>query len=451
MIEKLINFALNQRLLTVAAALGLACFGIWSMLSLPVDSFPDVSNVQVQIITEPESMATEEVEALVTFPIENILNGLPKVKKIRSSSSFGLSVVTAIFDDDMDVYFARNLIMQRLFQSDKLLPDGCPKPILGPVVSSFSNVYMYYLQKPNNDQTELRTLQDWTIARRLKSVSGVANVSTYGGFVKQYQVQVDPYKLHSYKLSLNDVVTALATNNANAGANFIENAGEEVIIRGMGRIDSIDDINNILLKSVDGVPVTVERVAHVEVGPAFRRGSASRNGNGECVTGIVLTRKGVNTKAVVEKVKEKVAEIQADLPHGVRIVPYYDQTELVEKTIETVKEILGFSGALVIIVLFAMLLHIPSALIVSVIIPLSLLFSFILMKYTGLTANLMTLGAVDFGIIVDAGVVMVENIFRHLAERKKDEVNDQSSLQVIIHAACEVGRPIVFAVAIIIA
>lgn len=166
MIEKLINFALNQRLLTVAAALGLACFGVWSMLSLPVDSFPDVSNVQVQIITEPESMATEEVEALVTFPIENILNGLPKVKKIRSSSSFGLSVVTAIFDDDMDVYFARNLIMQRLFQSDKLLPDGCPKPILGPVVSSFSNVYMYYLQKPNNDQTELRTLQDWTIARR---------------------------------------------------------------------------------------------------------------------------------------------------------------------------------------------------------------------------------------------------------------------------------------------
>jgi len=451
MIEKLINFALNQRLLTVAAALGLACFGIWSMLSLPVDSFPDVSNVQVQIITEPESMATEEVEALVTFPIENILNGLPKVKKIRSSSSFGLSVVTAIFDDDMDVYFARNLIMQRLFQSDKLLPDGCPKPILGPVVSSFSNVYMYYLQKPNNDQTELRTLQDWTIARRLKSVSGVANVSTYGGFVKQYQVQVDPYKLHSYKLSLNDVVTALATNNANAGANFIENAGEEVIIRGMGRIDSIDDINNILLKSVDGIPITIERVAHVEVGPAFRRGSASRNGNGECVTGIVLTRKGVNTKAVVEKVKEKVAEIQADLPHGVRIVPYYDQTELVEKTIETVKEILGFSGALVIIVLFAMLLHIPSALIVSVIIPLSLLFSFILMKYTGLTANLMTLGAVDFGIIVDAGVVMVENIFRHLAERKKDEVNDQTSLQVIIHAACEVGRPIVFAVAIIIA
>jgi cobalt-zinc-cadmium resistance protein CzcA len=176
---------------------------------------------------------------------------------------------------------------------------------------------MYYLQKPNNDQTELRTLQDWTIGRRLKSVPGVANVSTYGGFVKQYQVQVDPYKLHGYKLSLNDVVTALATNNANAGANFIENAGEEVIIRGMGRIDTIDDINNILLKSVDGVPVTVERVAQVGIGPAFRRGSASHNGNGECVTGIVLTRKGVNTKAVVEKVKEKVAEIQADLPRGV--------------------------------------------------------------------------------------------------------------------------------------
>lgn len=451
MIEKLIHFALNQRLLTIAATIGLAFFGIWSMLSLPVDSFPDVSNVQVQIITEPESMATEEVEALVTFPIENILNGIPKVKKIRSSSSFGLSVVTAIFEDDMDVYFARSLVQQRLLQTDKLLPEGCPKPILGPVVSSFSNVYMYYLTKPNNDQTELRTLQDWTIARRLRSVPGVANVSTYGGFVKQYQVQVDPYKLHSYKLSLNDVVNALAINNANAGGNFIESAGEEVIIRGMGRIDTIDDIRSILLKSVDGVPVTIERVAQVEIGPAFRRGSASLNGEGECVTGIVLTRKGVNTKQVVERVKEKIHEIQADLPNGVKIVPYYDQTELVEKTIETVKEILGFSGALVIIVLTAMLLHIPSALIVSVVIPLSLLFSFILMKYTGLTANLMTLGAVDFGIIVDAGVVMVENIFRHLAERKKEDINDESSLKVIMHAATEVGRPIVFAVAIIVA
>jgi len=451
LIEKLIKFALNQRLLTVAAAFGVAFFGIWSMLTIPVDSFPDVSNVQVQIITEPESMATEEVEALVTFPIENTLNGLPKVKKIRSSSSFGLSVVTAIFEDDMDVYFARNLIQQRLLQTDKLLPDGCPRPILGPVVSSFSNVYMYYLQSPNHDQTALRTLQDWTIARRLKSVPGVANVSTYGGFVKQYQVQVDPYKLHGFKLSLNDVVSALETNNTNAGANFIESAGEEVIIRGMGRIDGVDDIRNIVLKSVGGVPVTIDRVATVDIGPAFRRGSASHNGLGECVTGIVLTRKGVNTKQVVEKVKEKVHEIQKDLPRGVTIVPYYDQTELVEKTIETVKEILGFSGALVIIVLTAMLLHIPSALIVSVIIPLSLLFSFILMKYTGLTANLMTLGAVDFGIIVDAGVVMVENIFRHLAERKNNELDDRSSLRVITDAATEVGRPIVFAIAIIIA
>ncbi len=451
MIEKLITFALNQRVLTIATALGLAMFGVWSMLSLPVDSFPDVSNVQVQIITEPESMATEEVESLVTFPIENTLNGLPKVKKIRSSSSFGLSVVTAIFDDDTDVYFARNLIQQRLLQSEQLLPEGCPRPILGPVVSSFSNVYMYYLESDTLDQTALRTLQDWTISRRLKSVPGVANVSTYGGYVKQYQVQVDPYKLRGYNLSLNDVTSALQTNNANAGGNFIENAGEEVIIRGMGRIEQIDDIRNVVLKSVKGVPVTIERVATVEIGPAFRRGSASRIGRGECVTGIVLTRKGVNTKQVVERVKEKVHEIQADLPHGVKIIPFYDQTELVEKTIETVKEILGFSGALVIIVLTAMLLHIPSALIVSVIIPLSLLFSFILMKYTGLTANLMTLGAVDFGIIVDAGVVMVENIFRHLAERKENELDDRSSLRVIAHAAIEVGRPIVFAIAIIIA
>ncbi|MCC6978866.1 MAG: efflux RND transporter permease subunit [Candidatus Melainabacteria bacterium] len=451
MIDKLIATALTHRLLTAVVTVGVIVAGIFCMLSLPVDSFPDVSNVQVQIITEPESMATQEVEALVTYPIENVLNGLPKVKKIRSSSSFGLSVVTAIFDDDTDVYFARNLIQQRLSSIGPMLPEHCPQPVLGPVVSSFSQVYMYYLKSATHDLTELRTLQDWNISRRLRSVPGVANVATFGGFVKQYQVIVNPRQLHGFKITLNELVFAISQNNANAGGNFIEQAGEEVVIRGVGRIRSVADIQNIVLKEVKGTPVTVGQVAKVEIGQAFRRGSASMNGDGEVVTGIVYTRKGVNTKAVVEKVKEKVHEVAQDIPHDVQIIPYYDQTELVDKTIETVKEILLFSGGLVIVILTAVLLHIPSALIVSIIIPLSLLFSFILMKYSGLTANLMTLGAVDFGIIVDAGVVIVENIYRHLARAYEKDGPNFDRLSVIKNAAQHIGKPIVFSICIIMA
>ena len=430
----------------------LIVLGVWSVLNLSIDSFPDVSNVQVQIITEPETMATQEVEQQITFPIESALNGLPKVQKVRSNSSFGLSVVTAIFEDDTDVYFARQLVQQRLSQVG--LPEGSPHPLLGPVVSSFSQVYMYYLQSNNHSLTELRTIQDWTVARQLRSVAGVGNVVSYGGFVKQYQVFVNPVKLRGFELTLHDVATALPANNINAGGNFIEQGGQEIIIRGMGRIETVEDIKQIVLKSVNGTPITIGSVAEVVIGPAFRRGAASKDGQGEAVTGFVLTRKGVNTKAVVGKVREKIQEIQKELPEGVSIHPYYDQTELVDKTIETVKEILGFSSALVIVILFAVLLHIRSALIVSIVIPLSLLFSFVLMKMTGLSANLMTLGAVDFGVVVDAAVVVVENIFRHLAHANEEAEEHGTKIDhwaVIVRATKEVGRPIVFAIFIIVA
>jgi heavy metal efflux system protein len=450
MIDRLISLALRERIFTVFGVILLAALGIWAMLSLPIDSFPDVSNVQVQIITEPESMATQEVEALVTFPIENSLNGLPKISKVRSNSSFGLSVVTAIFEDDTDVYFARQIVQQRLNQLESQLSIATATPLLGPVVSSFSNVYMYYLKSNTGDLIDLRTIQDWLVSRRLRAVPGVGNVVSYGGFVKQYQVLVSPNKLRGYGLSVPDVVEALSANNANAGGNFIERGGEEVIIRGLGRVDNEEDIKNIVLKSHQGTPVKVGQVADVIVGPAFRRGSASMDGQGEAVTGIVLTRKGANTKAVVEKVTARIKEIAAELPPGVTIHPYYDQTELVDKTIDTVKEILLFSSGLVIVILTAILLDISAALIVAVVIPLSLLFSFILMKFTGLSANLMTLGAVDFGVIVDASVVMVENIFRHLSNPDNDHLSPVRKLKVVLQAAQEVGRPIVFAIFIII-
>lgn len=448
MIDRIIAFALQQRLVIVGAFVVMSIMGIWAVLNIPIDSFPDVSNVQVQIITEPETMATEEVEQQITFPIENAMSGVPKIKHVRSNSSFGLSVVTVIFDDDTDPYFARNLVQQRLLNNMDL-PEGAPKPQLGPLVSSFSMVFMYYLTSDRHDLTELRTIQDWQVARRFRGVPGVGNVVSYGGFVKQYQVLVQPNKLKSYGLTLRDVTRALEANNSNAGGNFIEQGGEEIIIRGLGRIHNEADIGDIVLKSVEGTPVTVGQVAEVKIGPAFRRGSASMNGKGEAVTGIVLTRKGVNTKAVVDHVTERLREIRAELPEGVEIHAYYDQTELVDKTIDTVKEILTFSGAMVVIVLFAILLDIPSALIVSVIIPLSLLFSFILMKFTGLSANLMTLGAVDFGVIVDAGVVMVENIFRQVAHARHKDPKAEI-LPVVKQAAQEVGRPIVFAIFIIV-
>ncbi len=450
MIDRLITFALTQRLLTCAAVIVMAAFGVFCMLSLPVDSFPDVSNIQVQIITDCETLATEEVESLITYPIEYGMSGLHKVTNIRSNSSFGLSVVTIIFEDDTDVYWARNLVQQRLSQVE--LPAWSPQPQLGPVVSTFSNVYNYYLKSDRHSLTELRTIQDWFLAKRLRAVQGVGNVVSYGGYVKQYQVQINPRLLAGYGITLHEVIVALTRNNVNAGGNFIEQANEEIIVRGIGRIETVKDIQEIVLKTVDGTPVKVFEVANVVIGPAFRRGSASMNGQGEVVTGMVLTRKGVNTKAVVDKVRERIEELKKDLPHGVQLVAYYDQTELVEKTIETVKEILLFSGGLVIVVLTAILLHIPSGLIVAVIIPLSLLFSFIMMKYTGLSANLMTLGAVDFGVIVDASVVMVENIYRQLANAHEHQTEDRHTnhFQVVLNAAKEVGRPIVFAIFIIV-
>lgn len=449
MLNRLIAFTLTQRAVTLMLIAAIIAVGIYSVVTIPTDSFPDVSNVQVQIITEPESMATEEVESLVTVPIEYALNGLPFVNKVRSSSEFGLSVVTAIFDDGCDVYFARQLVQQRL--NSLSLPPEVPRPQLGPVISSFSQVFMYYVSSDNHTLIDLRTIQDWTIAKRLLSVQGVGNVVTYGGWIKQYQILVDQYKLRSFGLSVNDVLEAVSRSNRNAGGNFIETGDEEVIIRGLGRIGSIRDIEDIVLKEAQGTPVLVRSVARVSIGPAFRRGSASMNGKGEAVIGIVMTRKGANTKDVVERVEKRLHQIQQTLPKGVKVTPFYNQKELVDKTTETVKEILLLSGGLVIVILSAILMDISVSLIVAVIIPLSLLFSFFMMKFTGLSANLMTLGAVDFGVVVDAGVVMAENVYRKLSlANEESQGGPVQTLPIITAAAMEVGRPIAFSILIII-
>ncbi|MBX9669770.1 MAG: CusA/CzcA family heavy metal efflux RND transporter [Candidatus Obscuribacterales bacterium] len=451
MINKLISFALTQRAVTLLLVVAAIVLGLYSISTLPTDSFPDVSNVQVQIITDPDNLATEEVESLVTIPIEYALNGLPFIQKIRSTSEDSLSVVTAIFDDSCDVYLARQLVQQRL--NSLSLPPEVPAPQLGPVVSSFSQVFMYNVTSDRHNLIELRTIQDWDISKRLLAVQGVGNVVTYGGWTKQYQVLIDQYNLKSYKLTVQDVLTAVARNNINAGGSFIESGDEEVIIRGLGRVNKVQDIENIVLKEDSGTPVLVKNIAKVTIGPAFRRGSASKNGKGETIIGIVMARKGANTKNVVECVEQRLKEIQKTLPPGVKITPFYNQKDLVDKTTETVKEILLLSGGLVLIILAGVLMNVPVSLIVCIVIPLSLLVSFTLMKFTGLSSNLMTLGAVDFGIVVDAGVVMAENIFRKLAEAQEKETQGKSinTLPIIMSAAQEVGRPISFAVIIIIA
>lgn len=452
MINNLIAFALKESAVAMLLVITVIIVGIYSIMTLPTDSFPDVSNVQVQIITDPESLATEEVESLVTIPIEYALNGLPFIQKVRSTSEDSLSVVTAIFDDDCDVYLARQLVQQRL--NTLSFPPEVPKPQLGPVVSSFSQVFMYTVASDRHDLIELRTIQDWEIAKRILSVQGVGNVVSYGGWIKQYQIFVDQYALKSYGLSVKQVLDSVAGSNVNAGGSFIEAGDEEVVIRGLGRVKQLNDIGNIVLKEVRGTPVLVRNIARVQIGPAFRRGSASMNGKGEAIVGIVMTRKGANTKEVVEKVEERLKEIRRSLPEGVTITPFYNQKELVDKTMDTVKEILLFSGSLVIVVLAAVLMDIPVALIVCVVIPVSLLFSFILMKFTGLSSNLMTLGAVDFGVVVDAGVVMAENIFRRLSEAGQKAAAPEGlsdRLGVITQAAQEVGRPITFAILIIVA
>lgn len=451
MIDKFIAFALTQRAVTLILMLAVILLGFYSIFTLPTDSFPDVSNVQVQIITEPESMATEEVESLVTVPIEYALNGLPFVQKIRSSSEFGLSVVTAIFDDECDVYFARQLVQQRL--NTISLPPEVPTPQLGPVVSSFSQVFMYSVASTNHNLIDLRTIQDWNIAKKLLAVPGVGNVVTYGGWIKQYQILLDQYALKSYGLTVQDVLNVVAKSNVNAGGNFIENGDEEVIIRGLGRVHTLDDLADIVLKEHEGTPVLLKQIAKIKIGPGFRRGSASMNGKGETIIGIVMTRKGANTKDVVDRIEKRLHEISQSLPRGVTVTPFYNQKELVDKTTDTVKEILLMSGGLVIVVLTAILLEIKVSLIVCVVIPLSLLFSFMLMRFTGLSSNLMTLGAVDFGVVVDAGVVMAENIYRRLslAYEHADSPAHVDRLAVIMHAAQEVGRPITFTIFIIIA
>src|SRR3982750_3544899 len=447
MTDNFIAFFYRERLLLAGVSLLITAGGILALSRLNVDAFPDVTPVQVEIDTEGPGLAPQEVEQLITFPIENVMNGIPGVVRVQSISKFGLSVVTVYFNDDVDIYFARQQVFERLSTAKDDLPSGI-EPTMGPVTTGTGQIYLYQITGPGKSNQELRTIQDWVLKLQLRTVPGVADVLSFGGDVKQYQVVVDQQALVNYNIPLKTLFDAIQNNNQNTGANFIEHGDEQYVVRGLGLVKDIGDIQNIVLDSRSGSPIRVSDVATVQVGNEIRQGAVTKDGQGEVVTGIVLKRINENTKQVIERIKAKVAEVNKSLPEGVSIVDFYDQAELVDNSVHTVVESLIEGELLVLVILILLLGDFRSSLITSAAIPFCMLVAFILMWYEGLSANLTSLGglAISIGMMVDATVVMVENIYRHLEEHREHSI--QSAILV---AAQEIGRPMFFAIIIVIA
>ena len=442
--NRLIDFVLRQRLSVLLGAVFLIGAGLFSYTTLSIDAFPDVTNVQVQIISQTPGMSPLETERFVTAPIELQMSGLTGLKETRSISKYGLSLITLIFEDKMDVYFARQLALERLIEVEEKLPKGVD-PSLGPVSTGLGEIYQYTLEGKDKSLMELRTLQDWVVKKLLKSVPGVIEVNSHGGDVKEYQVVVSPEKLIKYNLSLRQIFDAVARNNANASGSYMNIGGERYVIRGLGLLKTLDDIGNIVVASSRGTPVFVKDIAELRLGPAFSPGAAIRNGQ-EAVGGIVLLVKGGNAMETVRKIKDRIREIYKALPEGVKLVPFYDRADLVTKVLSTITRALTEGSILVIIVLFVFLGSVRTALVVTFSLPLTALCTFIFMKQSGLTANLMSLGglAIAVGMIVDGAVVITENVYRQLCERK-----GESPIRIVAEASKEVVRPVFFAILII--
>src|SRR5215210_5602586 len=452
MINGLIRFAVSQRILVLLMVTILIGAGVYSFQRLPIDAVPDVTNVQVIIMTPAPSLAPLEIERQITFPVEVAMSGLPNVEEIRSVSKVGLSFVTVVFDDSVNIYFARQLVGERLAQAREQIPASIGVPQMGPISTGLGEIYQYEIKGApgsGQDPTSLRTAQDWIVRRQLLGVQGITEVGSLGGLEKQYQVRLDPAKLQSYSLTIRQVLEAVENNNANAGGAYIEHSSEQYLLRGIGLAQTADDISNIIVKTgKDGVPVFVRDVGEVVTGATLRQGAGVADGEGEIVTGIAIMLKDENSRTVIERVTERVEEIKKTLPRGVSIEPFYDRTDLVNRTIKTVSKNLVEGALLVIVVLILLLGNWRGALLVATIIPLSMLFAVIMMRVFNVSGNLMSLGALDFGLIVDGAVVMVENAVRRRAEAQHEGSREPPE-RTILEACTEVGRPVVFAVFII--
>jgi len=451
MITKVIDFSLTHKLLVILAVLGVCAAGAFSLSKLPIDAFPDISPNLVQVFAELEGMAAEEVEQFVTRPVEVAMRGIPGVKKIRSISSLGLATVNIYFEDDIDVYLARQLVSQRLKEAEEAIPDTMNMPHgleMGAIASGMGKILAYYLDANDLSTTELRTIQEWVVKRDIQTVPGVAKVISQGGHVRQYQIKVLPDRLLKYDLTLDDVIEAVQKNNLNLGAGIIERGAEELIVRSLGLVETIEDIENTVINAYQGSPVYVKDVAAVEFGDAFRRGVAFLNGQKEIVTGSIYKLHGANSFEVISRLKKRIAQINTTLTRGVKIVPFYDQSHLVKNSISTVRNALMLGLILVCIVSFTFLGNLRNALIVVFSLPFSTFFAFILMRRYGMPGDLISFGgiAIALGMIVDATIIMVEKIQSTFG----DKTAEHSPTETIFAAAKEVGQPIFFAVSIII-
>ncbi len=453
MVNAIIDWSLNNRFIVMLLAVVVLGGGAYTATAIPLDAVPDLTNVQVQILTNSPTLAPVEVEQFITFPVENAMSGIPNVSEIRSISRFGLSAVTVAFEDGTDIYWARNLVNERLIKAKEEIPPGMGTPELGPIATGMSEIYQFEVRgEPGLDVSlqDLRTILDWQIAFQLRGVPGVIEVNTFGGELKTYEVQVDPSKLQNYGLAMGDVFEALEENNGNAGGGYIAHGAEQRLIRGEGLVSSLEELRSIVLASNEGVPVRVSDVAEVRFAPMLRQGAVTRDGDREAVVGMVMMIMGGNSRQVVADVKRRIDEIRGSLPRGITIEPFYDRTELVAKTIHTVGENIGLGVFLVIVMLFLLLGDVRAGLIVAATIPLSAMCALIAMRSMGVSANLMSLGAIDFGIIVDGAVVMIENCVRRATEYRRQRDAGPVPLDVYRESAKEVGKPILFAGMIVI-
>ncbi|POY36423.1 CusA/CzcA family heavy metal efflux RND transporter [Solitalea longa] len=440
MLDKVIHFSIKNKLIIALFTLALIIWGIWSATKLPIDAVPDITNNQVQIITNTPTLASQEVEQFVTYPIEQSLANLPDLEEIRSISRFGLSVITVVFHDDVNIYFARQLINEKLKQAESQIPHGVGTPELAPVSTGLGEVYQYVIYPKKGSEhkynaMDLRTMQDWIVARQLYGTPGVAEVNSFGGVLKQYEVAVNPDRLKAINITVSDIFTALEKNNQNTGGAYIDKKPNAYFIRGIGLVSSLDDIRNIIVKNEDGVPILIKDVAKVQFGSAIRYGAMTRNGENEVVGGIVMMLKGSNSAEVVSLVKEKMETVKRSLPADIEVEAFLDRTDLVDRAISTVEKNLIEGALIVILVLVVFLGNLRAGLIVASAIPLSMLFALGMMNVFGVSANLMSLGAIDFGLIVDGAVIIVEATMHHLGLRKLSNRLTQHEMDAEVYSS----------------
>ena len=447
-LNKIVAWSLGHRALVLIGTALLVAVGVHSAVNLPIDAVPDITNVQVQVITAAPALSPVEVEQYVTVPVERAMSGIPKVDEVRSLSKYGLSVVTVVFEDGTDIYFARQMVLERMRNAEDAVPAAYGRPEMGPIATGLGEVYQFVVRGEGHSLMELEETLDWYIGPQLRTVPGIVEVNSFGGEDRQYQVVIDPKRLQAATLSVGEVIHALERSNANAGGGYVEHNREQIVIGTVGLVTSLEDLKSVVVGTTpQGVPITVANVGEVRFGPRLRRGAASMDGQGEVVVGVAIMLMGENARAVTARVKARIEELRPTLPAGIRIEPFYDRSELVNRTIQTVATNLAEGAALVILVLLILLGDLRAGLIVAATIPLAMLFAITLMSWTGASGNLMSLGAIDFGLIVDGAVIIVENAARRLAEARAArtrELHADERRTIVQAAAIEVRSASVF-------